>query len=126
MKRLLLPLLPLLLAAAASPPLPRTVVISEDDYPEAARQAGVEGDVEFDLMVDAKGNNSACQVTLGADLEANLAADTCAFALRRWHFAPARDETGKKVAGRQHFAIAWRIALPCPHGRSVTYICVSL
>lgn len=123
MKRMLLPLLPLLLAA--SPPLPRVVMVSESDYPKAARQAGVEGDVRFDLLIDAKGKPSGCTITAGADLPASLAADTCAMAVKRWRFVPARDDQGQKVAGQRSYSFAWRMAGSCPAMDNET-ICVRL
>lgn len=123
MKRTLLALSPLLLAA--TPPQPTRVPITERDYPEAAREAGVEGDVAFDLLIDAKGKVTGCEVTAGADVPSGLAAGTCAVALARWRFAPARDDAGQKVAGRTSHAIAWRIARRCPPPDGKT-ICVFL
>ena len=122
-KRILLALTPLLLAA--TPPQPRAVQISDVDYPDAAREAGVEGDVSFDLLIDAKGKVSGCEITAGANLPAGLAADTCAVASARWRYAPARDDAGQKVPGRVHHAIAWRILKRCPPADAQT-ICVFL
>ena len=123
MKRLIYVAAPLLLAAA--PPQPAKLMISEADYPEAARNAGVEGDVAFDLLIDAKGKVTGCEVTAGAALPAGMAADTCAVAQKRWRYTPARDDAGHKVPGRVHHAIAWRIALRCPAPDGQT-ICVFL
>ena len=123
MKRAVLALVPLLLAATA--PQPARVTISEADYPEAARTAGVEGDVAFDLLIDEKGRVTGCRITAGANLPAELAADTCAAAQKRWRFAPARDDAGQKVPGQVHYAIAWRISLRCPAPDGET-ICVFL
>ena len=114
---------PLLVAAIA--PLPAKVAISDADYPEAARNAGVEGDVAFDLLIDAKGKVTGCEITAGAALPAGMAADTCAVAQKRWRFAPARDDAGQKVPGRVHYAIFWRISLRCPPA-DVQTICVFL
>lgn len=132
MKRALLAptlLLPALLLPApllgATPPQPAKVMISEADYPEAARQAGVEGDVAFDVLIDAKGKVTACEVTAGGNLPGRLAADSCAVAQKRWRYAPARDDAGQKVPGRMHYAIAWRISLRCPPPDGLT-ICVFL
>lgn len=122
-RRALLALAPLLLAA--SPPAPRVVKIDAADYPAAAAEAGVEGNVRFDLEIDAKGKVAGCTVTAGGDLPAGLAADTCALATKRWRFDPARDDAGAKVPGRLPYSIAWRIALPCPRPDGQT-ICVFL
>ena len=112
-----------LLLLAASPPVPKTVKISADDYPVAAREAGLEGDVRFTLTIDAKGRVSDCTVT--ASSAAALADGTCALARERWRFDPARDDAGAKVPGQASFSIAWRIALPCPRPDGQT-ICVFL
>jgi len=40
---------------AATPPQPKKLILDQDAYPEAARNAGVEGDIAFDLAIDAKG-----------------------------------------------------------------------
>jgi TonB family protein len=129
-KTMLLMAMPLLMAAsppllAASPPTPKTIMLDAADYPEAASEAGVEGDVRFELDIDAKGKVSGCTVTAGGDLPAGLAAGTCAAVTKRWRFEPARDDAGVKVPGRLSFSIAWRIALPCPRADGET-ICVFL
>lgn len=81
---------------AATPPQPKQVILDSEAYPEAARNAGVEGDIAFDLAIDAKGVVTGCTVTKGADLPAGLAADACALARANWKFLPARDAAGKK------------------------------
>lgn len=123
MRRWLLALAPLLLAA--SPPTATRVMISDSVYPDAAREAGVEGDVAFELAIDDKGKVAGCTVTEGAALPAGLAADTCRLASSRWRFAPARDDAGKKVASTVFYRIAWRISLRCPPPDGLT-ICVFL
>lgn len=123
MRRWLALAVPLLVAA--SPPKPAKVPISEADYPEAASNAGVEGDVRFDLAIDAKGKVTGCAITAGAALPAGLAASSCAIATTRWRFAPARDDAGKKVPGRLSYSIAWRITGRCPPPDGQT-ICVFL
>ena len=65
---------------AATPPQPKKVILDSEAYPEAARNAGVEGDIAFDLAIDAKGVITGCTVTKGADQPFNLAADACALA----------------------------------------------
>lgn len=112
-----------LLLIAASPPLPKNVKIGAEDYPEAAREAGVEGDVRFTLAIDAKGRVSDCRVT--ASSAASLAEGTCALARARWKYDPARDDAGAKVPGEARYSIAWRIILPCPKPDGET-LCVFL
>lgn len=127
----LLLMAPLLLAAAPAapiaptPPLPKKVDLGPDAYPDAAREAGLEGDIGFDLQIDAKGVVTACDVTKGADLPSGMAADTCALAKANWRFLPARDGAGQKVPGRLHYAIAFRISRRCPPQDGQT-ICVFL
>ena len=108
----LLPMAALLLAA--SPPLPRNLKITPQDYPEAALAIGAEGDIALDLVIDQKGRVIGCTVTAGADLPGGLAQSSCDLARRRWRFDPARDDAGRTMAGAAAFRIAWRIALKCP------------
>ena len=110
---------------AATSPQPKKVILDQDAYPEAARDAGVEGDIAFDLAIDAKGVITGCTVTKGADHPFNLAADACALARANWKFLPARDEAGKKVPGTVHYAIAFRISRRCPPPDGQT-VCVFL
>ena len=110
---------------AATAPQPKKVILDQDAYPEAARDAGVEGDIAFDLAIDAKGVITGCTVTKGADQPFNLAADACALARANWRFLPARDEAGKKVPGTVHYAIAFRISRRCPPPDGQT-VCVFL
>ena len=110
---------------AATPPQPKKVILDSEAYPEAARNAGVEGDIAFDLAIDAKGVITGCTVTKGADQPFNLAADACALARANWKFLPARDAAGKKVPGSVHYTIAFRISLRCPPSDGQT-VCVFL
>jgi TonB family protein len=110
---------------AAAPPQPKKVILDADAYPESARDAGVEGDVAFDLTIDAKGLVTGCTVTKGATLPAGLAADACALAKANWRFLPARDDAGKKVPGTVHYALAFRISGRCPPPDGQT-VCVFL
>ncbi|WP_303810525.1 TonB family protein [Sandarakinorhabdus limnophila] len=110
---------------APTSPQPKKVILDRDAYPEAARDAGVEGDIAFDLAIDAKGVITGCTVTKGADQPFNLAADACALARANWKFLPARAEAGKKVPGTVHYAIAFRISRRCPPPDGQT-VCVFL
>ncbi|WP_303812877.1 TonB family protein [Sandarakinorhabdus limnophila] len=110
---------------APTSPQPKKVILDQDAYPEAARDAGVEGDIAFDLAIDAKGVITGCTVTKGADQPFNLAADACALARANWKFLPARAEAGKKVPGTVHYAIAFRISRRCPPPDGQT-VCVFL
>ena len=110
---------------APTSPQPKKVILDQDAYPEAARDAGVEGDIAFDLAIDAKGVITGCTVTKGADQPFNLAADACALARANWKFLPARAEAGKKVPGTVHYAIAFRISRRCPPSDGQT-VCVFL
>ena len=123
MKRRVLMLAPLLLAA--TPPQPKKIALTPEDYPEAATNVGAEGDVGIRLSIDAKGAITSCTVTAGADLPAGLAAETCTAVQARWRFAPALDDAGKKTEGSAEFTIAWRILKRCPPPAAQT-ICVFL
>lgn len=123
MNRAVLMLVPLLLAA--TPPQPKRIALTPEDYPEAATNMGAEGDVGIRLAIDARGAITGCTVTAGADLPAGLAADTCTLVKARWRFAPARDDAGKKTDGSAEFTIAWRILKRCPPPAAQT-ICVFL
>ncbi|WP_310474498.1 TonB family protein [Sandarakinorhabdus sp.] len=111
--------------SAPIPPQPKKVVLDADAYPEAARDAGVEGDIAFDLDIDAQGMVTGCKVTKGADQPSGLAADACTLAKINWRFLPARDEAGKKVPGTVHYALAFRISGRCPPPDGQT-VCVFL
>ena len=110
---------------AATPPQPKKVILDSEAYPEAARNAGVEGDIAFDLAIDAKGVITGCTVTKGADQPFNLAADACALARANWKFLPARDAAGKQVPGSAHYDIAFRSYRRCPPYDGQT-VCVFL
>lgn len=88
-------------------PSPRTV-LTDKDYPAAARNNGERGDVEFVLDIDTEGRPVACKVAASSG-SALLDAATCKVQLERGRFLPARDVSGVAVAGRYRDFTSWKI-----------------
>jgi periplasmic protein TonB len=101
--------------AFAKPPVPRPpryLYVSEADYPNEARKAGIEGSVSIRYHVGINGRVESCTVTSSSN-DAGLDERTCGIA-QRARFQPARDASDQKVAADQSLTIVWRIANPCP------------
>ena len=64
-------------------------------YPEAARNARVQGTVILDATLDTEGRVTDVRVTEGADPRLDKAS---ADALRQWTYKPAHDKNGRPVA----------------------------
>ena len=101
-------------SVAIAPPSPRAPQpvdpsswISAADYPAGARGQGMEGAVSYRVDVDARGNPVGCQITLSAG--PLLDQPTCDLLMRRSHFKPAMDGTGKTVAGAYVGRIRWQM-----------------
>ena len=82
--------------------------MTNDDYPLAARRAGLEGTVYFRLDIDAEGRPSACTITQSSG-HAVLDDATCPLLMKRARFNPARDDTGKAVAGSWNSRFRWSL-----------------
>ena len=101
-------------SVAIAPPSPRAPQpidpaswMSAADYPAGARRQGMEGAVAYRVDVDARGNPVGCQITLSAG--PLLDQPTCDLLMRRSHFTPAMDGTGKTVAGAYVGRIRWQM-----------------
>ncbi|MEO6216108.1 MAG: TonB family protein [Sphingomonas sp.] len=68
-----------------------------DDYPPEARKANQSGIVSISLTVDPTGRAVKCDVVLGSGFPL-LDSGTCALALKRARFTPARLASGKAVS----------------------------
>jgi TonB family protein len=92
-------------ALPADAEAPVLVTRVDPRYPEFARKAGMSGDVQLKVLVDAEGKVSRVEVVAGAPGGMTEAA---ADAVRRWVYQPAR-VAGRPVAVwkvvRVHFAI---------------------
>jgi len=97
---MLLSLLSAAAAVAPTPPAPQPIDIGSwftaSDYPPAARRQGAEGAVGYRIDVDAAGRPVGCQVTQSAGPA--LDQPTCDLLIRRSHFRPAVDASGRGVA----------------------------
>ena len=82
--------------------------VSREDYPAAALRAGSEGTVGFRLTVSPQGRATDCAVTSSSGSPV-LDSATCALAVRRARFEPARDEKGEPTAASFNSRIVWRI-----------------
>ena len=104
------------IAAAAVPPggaqPPRLLnaehLMTADDYPTAALQAGDYGVVSIHLQVTAEGRVGGCAVTETSG-SAPLDQATCSLALRRARFEPARDAAGRAIPGDYRTAMTFGI-----------------
>jgi protein TonB len=80
--------------------------LKSSDYPREARKAGQQGRVETEIEVDRKGRPSACAVTKSSG-SAELDQATCRLIMHRFRYAPARDQSGKAVAGIATYDLDW-------------------
>lgn len=97
------------LAQPAAPWQPLPSLISQDDYPLAARRYDLEGQTRVVLSVDENGRVSGCRVTASSG-HAVLDAATCRILGSRARFTPARDRKGEVVASEYPATVRW--ALP--------------
>jgi protein TonB len=89
-----------------SPPVRIRGELKNSDYPKEARKAGQQGRVETEITVDPKGRPSACAVTRSSG-SAELDRATCRLIMHRFRYAPARDRSGKAVAGIATYDLDW-------------------
>ena len=80
---------------------PALVTRVEPVYPDLARRAGIEGTVELEVSIDAKGAVTEVEVVRGLPLGLS---DAAADAVRRWKYRPARTASGP-VASRKSVRI---------------------
>jgi TonB family protein len=80
---------------------PTLVTRVEPVYPDVARRAGIEGTVELEVSIDAKGKVTEVEVVRGLPLGLS---DAAADAVRKWKYQPARAASGP-VASRKSVRI---------------------
>lgn len=80
---------------------------ANEDYPAAARKAGLQGRVVMVLDVGKDGAIKACRVVVSAG--ADLDAVSCQSVVKRGSFAPARDAQGKPVASWAVIPVRWQL-----------------
>jgi len=85
---------------------PATVLTRvEPQYPDLPRRAGIEGTVELEVSIDAKGKVTDVEVVRGLPLGLS---DAAADAVRRWTYKPARGPEGP-VASRKTVRIRFAL-----------------
>jgi TonB family protein len=82
-----------------------------DDYPVEALRKGEEGRVTFFVNVDASGAPTACYILTSSGSSA-LDNGTCAVVMKKGHFEPAHDSSGKAVASTWSESTVWRMPGP--------------
>ena len=83
-------------------------LFTADDYPTEALRQGTEGNVRFELRVDATGRVETCKILVSSNSEL-LDRATCDILRTRARFTPARDAHGKAVADTVTNDVRWRI-----------------
>ena len=104
-------------------PLDRATWITSDDFPPQVLRAGQGGRVGYLLNVDATGAVTGCNIMQSSGVAA-LDAATCQQLMRRAHFVPEHDATGKPVPSTYAGRVAWNappalVAAPLPLPRLV-------
>ena len=91
-------------------------LLSDEDYPAAARAAREQGLVEFTLDVGANGRVTACTITRSSG-SAALDSATCRLIRSRARFTPAFDSSGATVPDKVAGKIGWTLP-PTPRQAS--------
>jgi len=96
------------LPAAAASKIPEWVdgLITEDDYPPAARKQGKEGKVVATVAIDASGQVKDVQIAEGSYPEFN---QVVLDRLRHARFRPARDQNDNPIAVRMSLPIVFEL-----------------
>lgn len=82
--------------------------ITDNDYRTSWITRGYSGVASFSLRVDSSGRVSSCTITRSTG-HAALDDATCRLLERRARFDPARDTSGKAVAGSFSSSVNWKI-----------------
>ena len=93
---------------AVSPSGNLTGIVRYQDYPAEALKKGEQGTVTVLLTVDERGGVAGCAVEKSSG-SASLDAQTCRVLSERAKFDPAKDATGRPVAGAFRQRITWRM-----------------
>lgn len=80
--------------------------IKDSDYPYEGIGQRARGVVRISMAIDARGRATGCQImrTSGFRILDDL---TCRLALNRFHFRPARDASGRAIAGSITYDHQW-------------------
>lgn len=84
-----------------------TVGLSTDDYPDASRRAGEEGQTMLSFTVGTDGRVKDCTIARTSGFE-RLDARACQVAERRWRFAPATVD-GRAVETEMSRKVTWQL-----------------
>ncbi|AJA10414.1 hypothetical protein SKP52_17715 [Sphingopyxis fribergensis] len=82
--------------------------VTNNDYPQREMQQEIEGNVTFQLKVDAKGAVENC-VTLRSSNVATLDRLTCKLMVQRARFTPALDASDRPIASLYINRVRWQI-----------------
>lgn len=83
-------------------------VITSDDYPRSAADAGEEGPVAFEALVGPDGRVDKCTVIVSSRYS-DLDAATCRVVQTRARFSPAEDSSGRPAYGIFRGVITWSL-----------------
>lgn len=83
--------------------------IRDSDFPAEARKAKAHGITETEIAVTPDGRPAACHITRSSG-SAQLDATTCRLVMERFHFRPARDQSGRAIAGVVEYDQEWTLA----------------
>lgn len=82
--------------------------VTSGDYPASALRSGTAGTTGFVLVVADDGTVADCSVASTSG-SAELDAQACALISQRARFEPARDESGRAIAGTFASRVHWQI-----------------
>ena len=83
--------------------------IRDGDFPSEARKAKAHGTTETEIAVTSDGRPASCRVTRSSG-NAQLDATTCRLVMERFGFRPARDDSGRAIAGVVEYDQEWTLA----------------
>lgn len=83
--------------------------ITNSDYPAAARDARAQGVTRTRIDITTDGRPSGCTVRRSSG-DRLLDETTCRLVLARFHFRPARDQSGRAVADSVDYEQEWSIS----------------
>ena len=100
-------------AQTAPVPIDPASWVTNDDYPAKALQKGLFGTVEVAFAVDATGRATGCTVVKSSG-STILDEVTCTAMMPRAKFEPARDASGKVIAGTSPRRVQWQNPVDAP------------
>lgn len=85
--------------------------IRDRDYPRAARDAGIQGDLTTRYVIGTDGRIADCRIVRSSG-SVLLDSTTCRLVMERFRYRPARDASGRKVAEVVFDDHHWRLGPP--------------